>query len=64
MEARPRGPYVAVFSKARLVVRGPKRPIVAITRPIAAGEDAEGPERSSTKAMMKELKMTESRLQD
>src|SRR5208337_5058729 len=57
----------AIFSSARLAVRGPKSPIVAITTPIAAAMKANtpaAPKASSTKAMTKELKMTERRLQE
>src|SRR5271165_1656208 len=57
----------AISSSARLVVRGPKTPIVAITIAIAAAMKAKtpgAPRASSTKAMMKELKITESRLQE
>ncbi len=57
----------AIFSSARLVVRGPKIPIVAITIAIAAAmktKTPKAPNLSSTKAMTKEEKMTESRLQE
>ena len=60
-------PQPEISSSARLVVRGPKRPIVAITTPIAAAMNTntpKAPERASTKAMMNELKMTESRLHE
>ncbi len=56
-----------ISSKARLVVRGPNTPIVAITTPIAAAMKIKtpmAPARSSTKAMTNELKMTESRLHE
>ena len=48
-------------------VRGPKIPITAITIAIAAAMNANtpgAPKASSMKAMMNELKMTESRLQE
>ena len=60
-------PQPEISSSARLVVRGPNRPIVAMTTPIAAAMNTKtprAPERASTKAMMNELKMTERRLQE
>ena len=60
-------PHWEISSKARLVVRGPKIPIVAITTPIAAAmktKTPNAPEAFRMNAMMKDEKITESRLHE
>ena len=60
-------PHCAISSSARLVVRGPKNPIVAITTPIAAAmktKTPNAPKALRMKAMTNDLKITESRLQE
>ena len=61
------GIHPEISSSARLVVRGPKMPIVAITTPIAAAmktKTPNAPEAFRMKAMMKDEKITESRLHE
>ncbi len=67
LNAAQAGRQPEIFSNARLVVRGPNRPIVAMTIPIATAMKTKtpwAPNSSRMKAITNELKMTESRLQE